>query len=175
MDVWCFVNKEQWTSDVSPLWLVLLSRVGFLSRSSRRWGPLAALWFQCGDTSLWLFCFPLLLTLINVDLHCWRLRMKLSTSPCSSSIASMMHLRSGQAKQVLEMEISLFSNRLDFKIQWTHFNDVWMVSSTRSIASLTWSRRRWIWIKMSFKTSLLFLLNLSAFVQTRRLFSNWPR
>ena len=153
MDVWCFVNKEQWTSDVSPTLTCspfpsrisesVKSALGSISRS------LVSMWsYEIRQSLVTIFCFSLLLTLFNVDLHCWRLRMKLSTSPCSSSIASMMHLRSGQAKQVLQMEIRLFSNRLDFRIQWTHFNDVWMVSSTRSIASLTWSRRRWIRIKI---------------------------
>ena len=94
-------------------------------------------------------------------LHCWRLWMKLSTFPCSCSIASIIPLRSGQAKQVLKKVKKLHINFVEAKQveyqpiyifwrSWTHFNEVWMVSSTWPIASLTWKRRRWIHNKQFF-------------------------
>ena len=150
MDVWCFVKKEQWTSDVSPLWLVLLFRVGFLSRSSRRWGPSASLWFQCGDTKV--SGYNILLSFTINFVQCWPALLKAENEVVNISVLFLHRLN--DASQIRPGKTGprngnkSFSNRLDFKIQWTHFNDVWMVSSTRSIASLTWSRRRWIWIKM---------------------------
>ena len=48
------------------------------------------------------------LSVTNQDLQCWRVWMKLSTSPCSRSIASIMLPRSGQSKQVLILFLFLF-------------------------------------------------------------------
>ena len=131
------------------------------------------------------------------DLQCWRLCMKLSTSPCSRSIASIMLPRSGQSKQVLiffTLYSVLFLNSFS-----NYLKEVWIVSSTCSIASFTckWNYTyltknchvkkkhgyhgtpTGTWVLSIFclfrKTSLLFFLSLSAFVQVRRHFSNWPR
>ena len=122
--------------------------------------------------------------------------MKLSTFPCSRSIASIMLPRSGQSKQVLfffTLYSVLFLNSFS-----SYLKEVWIVSSTCSIASFTckwnykyltnmWCKKE-TWISryvpptvilsvfcLFRKTSLLFFLSLSAFVHVRRHFSNWPR
>ena len=139
------------------------------------------------------------LSVTNQDLQCWRLWMKLSTSPCSRSIASIMLPRSGQSKQVLFFTLYsvLFLNSFS-----SYLKEVWIVSSTCSIASFTckWNNKyltKNVMLKRNMditvpptgtcvkcvlsifclfrKTSLLFFLSLSAFVHVRRHFSNWPR
>ena len=140
------------------------------------------------------------LRVTNQDLQCWRLWMKLSTSPCSRSIASIMFPRSGQSKQVLIL-LGFFSTLysiLFLNSFSSYLKEVWIVSSTCSIASFTckwnykyltkmWCKKE-TWISryvpptvilsvfcLFRKTSLLFFLSLSAFVHVRRHFSNWPR
>ena len=79
------------------------------------------------------------LSVTNQDLQCWRLWMKLSTSPCSRSIASIMLPRSGQSKQVLILLVffSTLYSVLFLNSFSSYLKEVWIVSSTCSIASFT--------------------------------------
>ena len=83
---------------------------------------------------------------------------------------SWKSLRSGQAKQALKKQKKILSM---FWKSWTHFNEVWIVSSTWSIASLTCKRRRWIQIKavsLGFLVSYKYLVSFAFSESIKNLF-----